>query len=108
MLITLDEAYRQLRMPGRDDILVFECLESALDVIERHIDKKIVLSFEGIEQELIDSEKVILLSHGLKRALLVLMTHFYQEPSLVTDEQLRVVPMSYRYILDQYRTPGIG
>ena len=109
MLITLDEANRQLRVDDDyDAILIEECIDSAIDVVERHIDKQIVSSFDDVDQELIDSEKVILLTAGLKKAILILITHFFEQTDLVTDENIRVVPMSYRYILDQYRSPAIG
>lgn len=109
MLITLDEAKLQLRMlDDYDDTLILFCIDSAIDIVQRHIDKEMVNSFDGIDQALIDSNKVTLFSPGLKKATLILITHLFEHPELVTDEAIRVVPMSYRYILDQHRTPGIG
>ena len=109
MLVTLEEAKIQLRMMGdEDDIEILFCVDSAIDIVQRHIDKEMVSSFDGVDQELIDSGKVILFSSGLRAAILMLITHLYENKGIVGDEQIRVIPMAYRYILDQYRTLGIG
>lgn len=109
MLVTLSDAKIQLRIEDdEDDIELLYCIDSAIDIVQRHIDKEMVLSLDGVDQELIDSGKVILFSSGLRAAILMLITHLYENKGVVGDEQIRVVPMAYRYILDQHRTPGIG
>ena len=109
MLIQVHEARLQINdTTGDFNIELSYYIESAIDIVQRHIDKEMVSSFDGIDQELIDSGKVILFSPGLRAAVLMLIAHLFENREIVSDEQMRVVPMSYRYILDQYRTPGIG
>ena len=111
MLITISDALLQLRLEGGeldDEALVALCLDSAIDVVQNHIGKRMVTDLSDVDQELIDNDKVILFSPALGQATLLLMTHYFTQSDLVTDEPVRVVPMSYRYILDQFRTPSIG
>lgn len=109
MLVTLDEARLQINeTTDEHDIELIYYIDSALDVVQRHIDKEMVSSFDGIDQELIDSGRVILFSPGLRAATLMLITHLFENKGIVSDEQMRVLPMGYRYILDQHRTPSIG
>lgn len=110
MVINLEEAKIQLRIidDSSDDFEILSCIDSAIDIVEKHIDKVIVISLVDVEQALIDSGKVIVLSAGLRQAILIMITHLFETASLVSDDNLKVVPMSYRYILDQYRTPVLG
>lgn len=112
MLITIDDAFLQLRLERGNDLddeaLVTLCLESAIDVVQNHIGKQMVSDLSDVDQDLIDNDKVIVFSPALRQATLILMTHYFTQSDLVTDEPVRVVPMSYRYILDQFRTPNIG
>jgi hypothetical protein len=83
-------------------------LESAIDEVQNHIGKQKVSDLTDVEPDEIDKDKVIFFSTSLRNSTLILMTHYFTQSDLVTDEPVRVVPMSYRYILDQFRTPNIG
>lgn len=101
MYLSIEDVKKQLNIDEDfidDDMYIFDLIEAAETVVERHIDNKL--------ETLIDGGSGTGLPAPLLQAIKLLVGNWYNNREAVTYAASSEVPLSYCYILDLYKNYG--
>ncbi|MCS3605320.1 head-tail connector protein [Erwinia rhapontici] len=103
MVLSLKEIRTQLRLEEdftEEDILLTAIGKAAQARTENFLNRKIY----SPESEIPDSDADgLLLTDDLRLAMLMLVSHFYEHRSSVSDFEQTATPMAYEWIVRPYR-----
>ncbi len=103
MILSLEEIKRQLRLEddySEEDDLLTALGKAAEARTENFLNRKIYSPGSGIPATDADG---LVLSDDLRLAMLMLVSHFYEHRSSVSDFEQTATPMAYEWIVRPYR-----
>lgn len=101
MLLTLQEIKDQLKLDSDDEDTLLELLGNAVQKrTETFLNRTLYEKPEDIPEE--DTEGLTL-SSDLKLGMLLLLTHYYENRSSVSEVEKLEMPMSFTWLVGPYR-----
>ncbi|UAK18656.1 head-tail connector protein [Kluyvera sp. CRP] len=103
MLLTLEEIKRQLRLEEdySDEDSLLETLGKAAQArTETYLNRTLYDSSTGVSA---DDPDGLIMSEDIKLGMLLLVTHFYENRSSVSEVEKTEMPQSYTWLVGPYR-----
>jgi len=103
MLLTMEEIKVQLRLDDDftdEDILLALLGKAAQSRTENYLNRRLYAE-PGDKPE--DDPDGLVMPDDVKLALLMLVSHFYENRSAVAEVEKLVLPMSFNWLVDPYR-----
>lgn len=103
MLLTLEEIKRQLRLEEdySDEDSLLEAFSKAVQArTETYLNRKLYDAASGIPA---DDPDGLVLPDDIRLGMLLLVTHFYENRSSVTEVENTEMPQSYTWLVGPYR-----
>lgn len=103
MILTLEEIKRQLRLEDDDateDSLLTSLGEAAARRTQTYLNRPLYGKAEEIPE---GDERGLVVSDDIRLALLMLVTHFYENRSTISEVEMVEMPLAYTWIVAPYR-----
>ncbi len=108
MLPTIADIKGNLRLETtEDDNFISLRIPAAFEMLQKDCNRIIYATqaeYDAVDPLVID-ESAMVLNQSLKIALIMLVSHWYENPLPVADAKLVDVPLAYNHIISSYRMP---
>lgn len=103
MILTKEEIKRQLKLEEDDtseDVLLDALGAAAESRTKTFLNRPLFTKAEDIPS---DDDRGLVVSADIRLAMLMLVTHFYENRSTVTEVEMLESPMAYKWLVSPYR-----